>query len=61
MTGQEKFLKAMRERIVPTLEQLLKYHQERNTGMNTIFLDSDSVVGLQQNLNKLGAVPLSAA
>ena len=49
-----KVAKGNEERIVPTLEQLLQYQQQTNPSLNTIFLESDSVVGLQQNLNKLG-------
>ncbi|MCD6460930.1 hypothetical protein J7L67_09745 [bacterium] len=50
-----------RQELLPViLEQILAYQKSSGSKVTSIFIDSDSSISLQQNLNALGAVPLSS-
>ena len=50
-----------RQELLPViLEQIAAYQKTSGSQVSSIFIDSDSAVSLQQNLNALGAVPLSS-
>ena len=48
------------EQLPALLENILSYSGSEHSQIGTIFIDSDSVLSLQQNLNALGEVPIYA-
>ena len=48
------------EQLPALLENILNYSRTENSQIGVIFIDSDSVLSLQRNLNALGEVPIYA-